>query len=108
MGFRLFGCFIYASGLTFMLVQQVILSGWVETEERIWLKRKWFRNYATLDEDGVLRISSPSVYEKREYTLLGGHVVLVSGEVPCHKLWSKSISRVNFIFYKISRKTQSK
>ena len=45
--------------------------GWVETEERVWLRKKWVPQYAQIDQAGSLRISSSSVYSIREYFLEG-------------------------------------
>ncbi len=54
-----------------------VLSSWVETEQRIWLRRKWTRQLAMVETSGLLMISSPSRYDKREYCLTGAQALLV-------------------------------
>jgi hypothetical protein len=53
-------------------------------EQRVWLRRKWTRRIAMLDGSGVLKISSSFVYDKLQYSLVGGLAVLIedSGDRP--------------------------
>ena len=46
-------------------------------EQRVWLRHKWIRKVAMLDNSGVLNISSSSVYDKLQYCLAGGQAVLI-------------------------------
>ncbi len=62
-------------------IKAAIISGWVETEQRVWLRRKWTRQFASLDAGGLLRISSPSAYDKQQFFLCNAQAVFISGEV---------------------------
>ncbi len=57
------------------------MSGWVETEQWVWLRRQWTRQFASLNAGGMLRISSSSLYAKQQFFLSGAQAVLIRGEV---------------------------
>ena len=57
-----------------------VLSSLVETEQRIWLRRKWTPQIAVIETSGMLMISSPSRYDKREYLLAGAQALLIDRE----------------------------
>ena len=60
-------------------------SGYVDVEQRVWLRLKWVRQYAAIDPSGFLRISTSSVHEKLQYNLTGARAVLCDADV-----WSNS------------------
>jgi hypothetical protein len=56
----------------------------VELEQRVWLRRKWVRQSARIDETGILKVSSTYVHEKLEYNLCGAIAVFLTGDL-AHK-----------------------
>ncbi len=56
-----------------------VFSGWVEIEQRVWLRLKWIRQFAMISPAGLLKISSQSLYDKRQYQLAGAQAVLIEG-----------------------------
>ncbi len=56
-----------------------VYSGWVEMEQRVWLRLKWIRHFAMIDPTGLLKISSHSFFDKCEYQLAGAQAVLIDG-----------------------------
>ena len=55
-----------------------VFSGWVEIEQRIWMRMQWTKQFARIDSFGQLQISSSALYEKRLYPLAGAQAVLIS------------------------------
>ncbi len=56
----------------------------MELEQRVWLRRKWVRQIARIDETGILQVSSTYVHEKLEYNLSGAIAVFLTGDL-AHK-----------------------
>ena len=48
-------------------------------EQRVWMRHKWIRHFAMITPAGLLRISSRSFYDKREYQLAGAQAVIIDG-----------------------------
>jgi hypothetical protein len=58
-----------------------VFTGTVELEQRVWLRRKWVRQTARIDETGILKVSSTYVHEKIEYNLCGAIAVFLTGDL---------------------------
>jgi hypothetical protein len=58
-------------------VAQEVCSGWIETEERVWMRQKWTRQFAQLDSKGMLRISSSQIHDKLQFHLAGAHAFVI-------------------------------
>jgi hypothetical protein len=54
-----------------------VFSGWIEIEQRIWMRLQWTRQFASLDAHGQLQISSSALYDKRLYLISGAQAVLI-------------------------------
>jgi hypothetical protein len=56
-----------------------VYSGWVEMQQRVWMRLKWIKQIAMITPDGLLKISSTSIYDKCEYQLAGAQAVIIDG-----------------------------
>ena len=65
------------------LIAQQIFSGWIEIEQRIWMRLQWTRQFARLDSCGLLQISTPALFDKQLFPLIGAQVVLIDKQAKC-------------------------
>ncbi len=53
------------------LIITLVCAGWIEMEQRVWLRLKWIRQFAMINLEGPLKISSRLLYANHEYLLAG-------------------------------------